>query len=111
MAEDLRGESRDSERSRPDPPATAAHNSSPHRTGSFPVIRKHQQLPLVIALATVPALFACERKAEDSRVDTTPPATIPSATENVRVSDVDLGNGIDANKNIAGNEDDEFKPA
>jgi hypothetical protein len=75
------------------------------------VIRKHHQLTLIIALAITPVLFACGRKAEEDRVDTAPPATLPSATENMRVTDVDLGNAIDADKKIAGNEDDEFKPS
>ena len=75
------------------------------------MIRKHQQLTLIIALAAVPALFACTRKAEEDRVDTTPPATVPGTTETVRVTDVDLGNAIGADKKVTGNEDDEFKPS
>ena len=74
------------------------------------MIRNQLQLRLVIALAIVPAVFACGRKAEDERVDTTPPATMPGATETVRVTDVDLGNAIGADKKVTGNEDDEFKP-
>ena len=75
------------------------------------MIRNHHQLRLIIALAIVPAVFACGRKAEDERVDTAPPATLPSETETLRVADVDLGNAISPDQTIAGNEDDEFKPA
>ena len=75
------------------------------------MIRNRLQLSLILALAIAPALTACSRKAEEENVDTTPPATVPSATETLRVTDVDLGNAIDADKKIAGNEDDEFKPA
>ena len=74
------------------------------------MIRKHNHIALIMALAVTPALFACERNAEEERVDTTPPATVPSEADALRVTDLDLGNAIGADKKLAGNEDDDFKP-
>jgi hypothetical protein len=74
------------------------------------MMRRRTQFPLIMALAVAPALFACKRADENERVDTTPPATVPGTTETMRVTDVDLGTAIGADKKITGNEDDEFKP-
>ena len=73
--------------------------------------RRRTQFPLIIALAVAPALFACTRSDDNERVDTTPPATVPGSTETMRVTDVDLGTAIGADKKVTGNEDDEFKPS
>lgn len=65
------------------------------------------RIGMALALALMPALWACER--EQAEVDT-PPAQ-EMTTDELRVVEIDLGNAIGADKRLtAGAETDDFRP-
>lgn len=70
------------------------------------VAKRVLRLALVVGLA--PALISCAR-GEDARVDTEPATEV--AAESLRVTEVDLGRAIGADRRITDeNETDDFRP-
>lgn len=64
---------------------------------------------LICAFGLLPLLSACDRDTAEEEVQTTPPAATPAADEAVRVTGVDLGRSIDADKRVNDNaETDDF---
>ena len=65
---------------------------------------------LTLALGVVPMLSACNRSAEQEDAETSPPATMPAPEDAARVTDVDLGRSIGADKKINDNQQtDDFR--
>src|SRR5262245_43789507 len=73
--------------------------------------RRNHKCAALVTLAMLTALSACKRKEEASLPPAeAPPAAVPSPSlEAVRVTDVDLGNAVGADKRVTA-ETDHFKP-
>lgn len=69
-------------------------------------------LRLALTLALVPLIGACGGDDDVDVDDTVPPATAPApAADAMRVTDVDVGRSVDADRRVNDNDDtDEFSP-